>query len=68
MIVFLERVATFSYFIPTMIDLTTSALPDAEVKATLSRWLTFNHGRHALTLTGWLLALKALSLPAEPRD
>ena len=24
----------------------------------------FNHGRHLLTLTGWLMALKALSLPA----
>jgi hypothetical protein len=66
-IIILERIVTFSYFIPTMIDLTTSALPDAEVKATLSQWLTFNHGRHALTLTGWLLALKALSLPGEHR-
>jgi hypothetical protein len=23
----------------------------------------FNHGRHLLILTGWLMALKALSLP-----
>ena len=36
----LKRVATFSYFIPAMIGLTTSALPDAEVKATLSQWLS----------------------------
>ncbi|MGH8065581.1 MAG: hypothetical protein ACRERE_10170 [Candidatus Entotheonellia bacterium] len=39
----------------------------AEVKATLSQWLLFNHGRHVLTLSGWLMALKALSLPNEHR-
>jgi len=66
-IVFLERIATFSYFIPTMIGLMTAALPDSEIKSTLSQWLYFNHARHALTFTGWLLALKALSLPADHR-
>jgi hypothetical protein len=66
-IIFIERIATFSYFIPTMIGLTTSTLPDAEVKATLSQWLYFNHGRHVLTFTGWLLALKALSVPGDHR-
>ena len=64
-IILLERIATFSYFIPTMIGLTSSELPEVEVKATLSQWLLFNHGRHLLTLSGWLLALKALSLPSE---
>jgi hypothetical protein len=63
----LERIATFSYFIPTMIGLTSSELPEAEVKATLSQWLLFNHGRHVLMLSGWLMALKALSLPSEHR-
>ena len=66
-IILLERIATFSYFIPTMISLTSSELPKAEIKATLSQWLLFNHGRHVLTLTGWLLALKALSLPGGHR-
>ena len=66
-IVLLERIATFSYFIPTMIGLTSSELPEAEVKATLSQWLLFNHGRHVLTLSGWLMALKALELPGEHR-
>jgi hypothetical protein len=66
-IIVLERIATFSYFIPTMIGLTSAELPEAEVKATLSQWLLFNHGRHALTLFGWLMALKAFSLPGERR-
>ena len=66
-IVSLERIATFSYFIPTMVGLMSSKLPDVEVKATLSQWLLFNNGRHVLTLFGWLMALKALSLPRESR-
>ena len=64
-IVLLERIATFSYFIPTMIRLTGSDLPEAEVKAALSQWLLFNHGRHVLTFSGWLMALKALSLAGD---
>jgi hypothetical protein len=64
-IVLLERLATFSYFIPAMVSLTTSELPDQQVNARLSQWLFFNRGRPILTLTGWLMALKALSLPAS---
>ena len=64
-IVFLERIVTFSYFIPTMINLTTSELPEPEVNTKLSQWMFFNHGRHVLTLCGWLMALKALSLPRQ---
>jgi hypothetical protein len=64
----LERVATFVYFIPTMISLMGSERSDLEIKATLSQWLVFNYGRHVLTFLGWLLALKALSLPGEHRD
>jgi len=66
-IILLERVATFSYFIPTMIALMSSELPETEVKSILSQWLLFNHGRHVLTLSGWLMTLKALSLPAIQR-
>jgi hypothetical protein len=62
-IVIVERIATFSYFIPTMVRMMgTEALPDVDVKATLSQWLLMKHGRHLLTLAGWLAALKALSL------
>jgi hypothetical protein len=66
-IVLLERIATFSYFIPTMIGLMSSELSQAEVKGALSQWLLFNNGRHVLTLSGWLMALKALSLSSEHR-
>jgi hypothetical protein len=62
-IVIVERVATFSYFIPTMVRLmSTEGLADGDVKAALSQWLLMNHGRHVLTLAGWLAALKAFSL------
>jgi hypothetical protein len=40
-------------------------LPEAEVKATLSQWRRRNYGRHVLTLTAWLAALKALSSPTR---
>jgi Domain of unknown function (DUF1772) len=59
-----ERIWTFSYFIPTILRLTaTEDLDEAEVQAALSRWLLLDYGRHALTLAAWLAALKALSLP-----
>jgi hypothetical protein len=61
--VIVERVVTFSYFIPTMVRLMgTEGLADADVKAVLSQWLLLNHGRHVLTLAGWLAALRAFSL------
>jgi Domain of unknown function (DUF1772) len=62
LIVLVERLTTFSYFIPAMINLAASDLPDAEIAARLSQWLFFNHGRHLLTLAGGLMALKALSI------
>ena len=62
-IVIVERLTTFLYFIPTMVTLMgTDGLAEADVRTTLSQWLLMNHGRHLLTLTGWLLALKALSI------
>jgi hypothetical protein len=62
-IVLVERAATFSYFIPTMVRLMgTEGGADAAVKAALSQWLLMNHGRHIFTLAGWLAALKAFSL------
>lgn len=57
-----ERVATFAYFIPTMVRLSGAAdVPEAEVRAGLAQWLLLNHGRHVLALAAWLAALKALS-------
>jgi hypothetical protein len=66
-IVIVERVATFSYFIPTMVRLmSTEGSVDGDIKAALSQWLLMNHGRHVLTLAGWLAALKAFSLSGKP--
>jgi hypothetical protein len=66
-IAIVERVATFAYFIPTMVRLTsTEGLADGDIKAALSQWLLMNHGRHVLTLASWLAALKALSLSGRP--
>jgi hypothetical protein len=63
LLILTERVATFSYFIPTMVWLMESeSLLGSDVESALSRWLLWNHGRHALTFFGWLAALKALSL------
>ena len=39
LIVMVERLTTFSYFIPAMINLAASDLPDAEIAARLSQWL-----------------------------
>ncbi len=65
-IIVVERIATFAYFIPTMVWLQgTEALPQAEVQAALSQWLLLDYGRHVLTLAGWLAALKAFSLPGK---
>ncbi len=61
-----ERIATFSYFIPTMVWLMgTEGLPQAEVQAALSQWLILDYGRHILTLAAWLAALKAFSLSGK---
>lgn len=59
-----ERVATFAYFIPTMVRLSGAAdMSEADVRTGLAQWLFLNNGRHVLTLAAWLAALKALSSP-----
>jgi hypothetical protein len=65
----LERIATFSFFVPTMIRLMSSeSVSQSEVDSTLSRWLLLNNGRHLLALGAWLAALKAFSLQYARRD
>lgn len=62
-VIVVERVATFGYFIPRMIAMQGgSGVPDAQGKAASTQWLWFNAGHHALTLVGWLLALRAMVL------
>ena len=63
-ITFVERIATFSYFIPTALRLMRAeALASARVGAMASQWMALNHVRAALALIAWLAALRALSLP-----
>ncbi|SRR5690606_30296679 len=54
-----ERIATFAYFIPTMVRLQ-AAGAGAQVQQTLGSWATANYVRHALNLAAWLCALQAL--------
>jgi hypothetical protein len=45
--------------------MSTESLANADIKVALSQWLLMNHGRHVLTLAGWLAALKAFSLSSR---
>ena len=61
-----ERIGTFSYFIPTAMKLMRAdILPASTAGAMASQWVLLNYVRSALTLAGWLAALKALSLPSQ---
>lgn len=63
LIIAVERIGTFAYFIPTAIDLMRAdAEQSAGLEATALRWMTLNHVRVVLTLVGWFAALRALSL------
>jgi hypothetical protein len=65
LITLVERITTFSYFIPTAIRLMSAeTLPPAKVEAMASRWMAINYVRAALGLIGWLAALKTFSIPA----
>ena len=64
LIVFLERILTFSYFIPTAIKLMkTDPIHQSNVSDTVSMWVRFNYFRNFLTILGLLLAMKVLSIP-----
>jgi hypothetical protein len=58
LLVLIERVMTFSYFIPTMVTMQRGGLPESEEVALATQWGQLNYLRHALTLAGWLMALK----------
>jgi hypothetical protein len=63
-ITLVERIATFSYLIPTALRLMRAdGLPSAQVEAMASHWMALNHVRATLALVAWLAALRALSLP-----
>ena len=60
-----ERLVTFAYFIPTMIQLTTGFEPNA--RSVGFRWSQASWIRHAVLLIAWLAALQAFALFAKPR-
>ncbi|NRD60712.1 DUF1772 domain-containing protein [Corallococcus exiguus] len=60
LVVLVDRVLTFSYFIPTMVRLMQSPDTPAAVE-TATRWVRMNHHRHALAGGAWFAALQALS-------
>jgi hypothetical protein len=66
LVVLVDRVLTFSYFIPTMVGLMSAADSPASVAAA-TRWANLNYLRHALVLGGWLAALKAFALLYQAR-
>ena len=64
LVVLVDRILMFSYFIPTLIALMNAPDSVASVAAA-TRWMSLNYLRHALILGAWLAALKALSLRLE---
>ena len=62
-VIIVERISTFSYFIPTMLRLQRTAMAEAEIKARMTQWARLNYLRSALTFGAWMAALKALSTP-----
>lgn len=56
-----DRITTFSYFIPTMVRLMNAA-DTPEARASAIQWANLDYVRHAIVLVAWLLALKAFSV------
>ena len=58
-----DRVMTFTYFIPTMINLMKpESVAPSKGTAKAQQWVRLGYIRHAATLIAWLAAQKALSL------
>ena len=64
LITLVERMGTFTFFIPTAIKLMRAeSHSDAKVSSSITLWIRLNYVRIVLNLLGWLAALKVLSLP-----
>jgi hypothetical protein len=63
--------STFAWFVPNIIRLNSKEVltmsPDAVTSLTRA-WVHLNWVRVTLYLTGWLSALRALSIPAKPQN
>ncbi|MGE5833314.1 MAG: DUF1772 domain-containing protein [Acidobacteriota bacterium] len=64
LVVLLDRLLTFGYFIPTMVGLMKAPDSPAAVAAA-TRWIRLNYLRHALVFAGWIAALEALVLRSQ---
>jgi hypothetical protein len=63
LIILVDRIGTFVFFIPTIIKLENSEnLSQSKVTSTILLWTRLNYVRNALTLIGLILALRVLSL------
>ncbi len=62
LITLIERISTFSFFIPTAIKLQASTqLPAGKLYPLAGLWIGLNYVRNLLTLLGWGFALKAFA-------
>lgn len=61
---FAERIATFGYFIPTMIGLMDASGPP-EAAARAAQWSALNYWRHGLVFAAWICSLRAFWLLAR---
>ncbi len=62
-ITLLERLGTFSFFIPIAIKLSkANQLDPTKVSSLAALWIRMNYIRNALTLIAWILAIRALML------
>lgn len=61
-----DRVMTFTYFIPTMIALMRNeTFSESEAVARALQWAHLGYVRHAATLVAWLAALQAFALMSK---
>lgn len=63
-IIVIERIFTFSYFIPKMLKLQqgTASVPKPRLKKIATQWKRLNYIRQTITLIAWISALIAFSL------
>ncbi len=63
LVTLLERIGTFSFFIPTAIKLEKAdQFAPSQISRRIALWINASYARNALTLIAYLLALRALAL------
>ncbi|WP_240625510.1 DUF1772 domain-containing protein [Spirosoma pollinicola] len=62
LLILIERISTFSFFIPVAIKLQAPNPPPPErVNRLAALWIGFNYVRNSLTLLAWVFALRAFA-------